>query len=41
MPVRVVRQLPTLSRRRLTFWLRRTRDEITRPAFTARSLKRS
>jgi hypothetical protein len=39
--MRAARQLRALSRRRLTFWLRRTRDEITQPAFVARLLKRS
>jgi hypothetical protein len=29
------------SRRRLTFWLRRTREEIAKPVFSARSPRRS
>ena len=41
--MRAVRQVNAAARRRLvTFWMRRAREEIVlRPAFAARSLRRS
>jgi len=39
--MRAARQVNAAARRRLTFWLRRTREEIVRPAVVAWPLRRS